>query len=113
MASEEPYQLSPSLVFLPPGGMPQDLFRLADFQGVEEISSLFSYRLQLYSTDKNLAPDQLVGQPVAFGFTAFRNHRGVPTTNGCSTASSVSSKRLRNSTAAAFITPKSFPRCGC
>lgn len=79
MASEEPYQLSPSLVFLPPGGMPQDLFRLADFQGVEEISSLFSYRLQLYSTDKNLAPDQLVGQPVAFGFTAFRNHRGVPT----------------------------------
>ncbi len=43
-----------------------DVLLLADFEGVEEMSTLFSYSLGLRSEDDNIRGQDLVGKPIAF-----------------------------------------------
>ena len=45
----------------------EDVLELTAFSGVEEISRLFSYHLEMISDNNAIEPAQIVGKPVSFG----------------------------------------------
>lgn len=67
MATIQPNQVNRLLSLQTPLG--QDILIPTSFEGVEKLSDLFNFKISAISTNQNITPEQLLGQPVTLSIS--------------------------------------------